>query len=294
MDNKLKIFKSVAHHSSFTKAAEQLFISQPAISKAIRNLEDEYNTTFFIRNRNSIELTEDGKSFLVYVKRILDVYEEIENQFIHKDNQLPDIITFGASTTLASYIIPKIIAKFRTQYPKTSFQIESDNSEHIENLILNQQLNFGVTEGKNSNPKLSFKKLIKDEIVLVTSAKNNKINKENISLKKLQEIQIIKRESGSGTREIIQETLQKHNINSLNIAVTLNSTEAIKNYLYYSDAYALLSIHAVREDLINNKLKIIDVKGFSVERWFYFVSRTGYKSNMMDYFEKFILKNYNF
>lgn len=294
MDNKLKIFKSVAHHSSFTKAAEQLFISQPAISKAIRNLEDEYNTTFFIRNRNSIELTEDGKSFLVYVKRILDVYEEIENQFIHKDNQLPDIITFGASTTLASYIIPKIIAKFRTQYPKTSFQIESDNSEHIENLILNQQLNFGVTEGKNSNPKLSFKKLIKDEIVLVTSAKNNKINKENISLKKLQEIQIIERESGSGTREIIQETLQKHNINSLNIAVTLNSTEAIKNYLYYSDAYALLSIHAVREDLINNKLKIIDVKGFSVERWFYFVSRTGYKSNLMDYFEKFILKNYNF
>ncbi|MBA6315601.1 LysR substrate-binding domain-containing protein [Cellulophaga baltica] len=294
MDHKLKIFKSVAHHSSFTKAAEQLFISQPAISKAIRNLEDEYNTTFFIRKRNSIELTQDGKSFLIYVNRILEVYSEIENRFIHKDNQLPDRIKFGASTTLASYIIPKIIAQFRTQYPKTSFEIESDNSDHIEELILNQQLDFGITEGKNTNPKLHFKKFIKDEIVLVTNEKNSQFPKGIISLKKLQELPIIERESGSGTREIIYEALLQQQIKSLQIAVTLNSTEAIKNYLYYSDSYALLSIHAIREDLITNKLKIIDIKGFTIERWFYFVSRTGYKSSLMDYFERFVQNSYNF
>ncbi|WP_282132430.1 LysR family transcriptional regulator [Cellulophaga baltica] len=294
MDHKLKIFKSVAHHSSFTKAAEQLFISQPAISKAIRNLEDEYNTTLFIRKRNSIELTQDGKSFLIYVNRILEVYSEIENRFIHKDNQLPDRIKFGASTTLASYIIPKIIAQFRTQYPKTSFEIESDNSDHIEELILNQQLDFGITEGKNTNPKLHFKKFIKDEIVLVTNKKNSQFPKGIISLKKLQELPIIERESGSGTREIIYEALLQQQIKFLQIAVTLNSTEAIKNYLYYSDSYALLSIHAIREDLITNKLKIIDIKGFTIERWFYFVSRTGYKSSLMDYFERFVQNSYNF
>ncbi len=294
MNHKLKIFKSVAHHSSFTKAAEQLFISQPAISKAIRTLEDEYKTTFFLRKRNSIELTPDGKSFLSFVNRILNIQTEIENQFLNKKETFPDQITFGVSTTVANYIIPKIIASFSSQFPKVNFNIESDNSEHIENLILNQQLDFGIIEGKNTNRKLQFNKFIKDEIVLVTNSNNNTLKKETISLKTLQEIPIVDREMGSGTREIIYDVLSYQNIKKLNTTVTLNSTEAIKNYLYYSNSYALVSINAVREDLKNNKLKIIDIKGVTIERWFYFVSRTGYKSNVMNYFEKLVRNSYNF
>ncbi|MBU2996216.1 LysR family transcriptional regulator [Cellulophaga baltica] len=294
MNHKLKIFKSVAYHSSFTKAASQLFISQPAISKAIRTLEDEYKTTFFLRKRNSIELTADGKAFLSYVNRILDIQTEMENQFLNKKEAFPDQITFGVSTTVANYIIPKIIALFNTQFPKVNLNIESENSEEIENLILNQQLDFGITEGKNTNRKLQFTKFIKDEIVLVTNTNNNTLKKETINTKILQEIPLVEREMGSGTREIIYDVFKTQNIKKLNTTITLNSTEAIKNYLYYSNSYALLSINAVREDLINNKLKIIDIKGISIERWFYFVSRTGYKSSVMDYFEKFIRTNHNF
>ncbi|MGS0525685.1 LysR substrate-binding domain-containing protein [Zobellia nedashkovskayae] len=99
---------------------------------------------------------------------------------------------------------------------------------------------------------------------------------------------------GSGTREIIYEFLKEHQIKKLNNIVTLNSTEAIKNYLNHSDTFALLSIHAINEDLVANKLKIIDIKNVTIERWFYFVSRTGYQSNVMDYFEKFAKNNYNF
>jgi DNA-binding transcriptional LysR family regulator len=294
MNHKLKIFKSVAHHSSFTKAAEQLFISQPAISKAIRTLEDEYKTTFFLRKRNSIELTSDGKAFLGFINRILDIQTEIENQFLNKKETFPDQITFGVSTTVANYIIPKIIASFSNQFPKVNFNIESDNSEHIENLILNQQLDFGIIEGKNTNRKLQFNKFIKDEIVLVTNSNNNTLKKDTISLKTLQEVPIVEREMGSGTREIIYDVLLHQKVKKLNTTVTLNSTEAIKNYLYYSNSFALVSINAVREDLKNNKLKIIDIKGISIERWFYFVSRTGYKSNVMNYFEKLVRNSYNF
>ncbi|WP_339916877.1 LysR family transcriptional regulator [Yeosuana marina] len=294
MKTKLHIFKTVAYHSSFTKAAEQLFISQPAISKSIRNLENEYKTTFFLRKRNSIELTDDGKAFLIYANKILDLYSDLENHFINKHAKFPSLISFGVSTTIASYIIPKILAKFRIQFPQTNFKVISENTEDIEDLILNQQLDFGIIEGRNTNRKLQFKKFIKDEIVLVTNAKNEAFKKGIINIKTLHEIPIIEREIGSGTREIIHDFLSANNIKKLNTVVTLNSTEAIKNYLYYSDNYALVSISAVREDLINNKLKIIDIKDLAIERWFYFVSRTGYQSNLMDYFETYVRNNYNF
>ncbi|MRX65501.1 LysR substrate-binding domain-containing protein [Maribacter luteus] len=294
MKTKLHIFKVVANHLSFTKAAEQLFISQPAVSKSIRNLEEEYHVTLFIRKRNSIELTNDGKAFLIYVNKILEIYSQMENQFLHKNEEFPDMINLGVSTTLANYIIPKVIAKFRTQFPKTHFKITSGNSEEIEALILNQELNFGITEGKNTNPKLHFKKFVKDEIVLVTNAKNITGKKDTIDINVLKQVPIIEREMGSGTKEILHEYLKKHNIGKLNTVVTLNSTEAIKNYLLHSDNYAFVSIHAITEELMNNKLKIIDVKDLAIERWFYFVSRTGFQSSHMDFFEKYIFDNYNF
>ncbi|WP_372937229.1 LysR substrate-binding domain-containing protein [Seonamhaeicola sp.] len=294
MRTKLQIFKIVAKHLSFTKASEQLFLSQPAISKSIKNLERDFKTTLFIRKRNSIKLTAEGKSFLVYANKILAIYDEMEEKFLHKKDDLPSFINFGVSTTLTHYIIPKVVAKFRTQFPQTKFNIISNNSENIENLILNEEINFGITEGTSKNPKLQFEKFIKDEIVLATNANNHIFQKGIINTATLQTIPMIGREKGSGTKAIISNVLTSHNIKSLNYVVSFNSTEAIKNYLYNSDHFAFLSIHSISNDLINNKLKIIDIKDFSIERWFYFVNRTGYLSNTFEYFKKYIRNNYNF
>lgn len=294
MKTKLLIFRTVAYHLSFTKAAEQLYLSQPAVSKSIRKLEEEYQTTFFLRKRNSIELTEEGKSFLIYVEKILTIYDEMDDHFLNLQETLPELIRFGASTTLASYIFPGIIAKFRTQYPRTSFQVESGNSEEIEDMILHQQLDFGVTEGRSTHRKLQYKQFIKDEIVLVTNIKNNSARNDTMNLKQLQEIPMVDREQGSGTREIINDYLTQKGVSKLNTVATLGSTEAIKHYLYYSDSYALLSIHAVNEDLISHRLRIVDIKNVAIERWFYFVSRTGYHSKVMDLLVKFIRSSHNY
>ena len=290
----MHIFKVVAEHLSFTKASERLFISQPAVSKTIKNLEEAYKSNFFIRKRNSIELTEDGKAFLIYVDRILSIYDEMEQQFLILKDTLPENIHFGVSTTAANYIIPKILAKFSMQYPQVHFEITSGNSEEIESLILNEHLNFGITEGKNTNKQLHFKKFIKDEIVLVTNVQNTSIKNNTIDKSALQQLPLVERELGSGTRNIIYDILKENHIADLNTTLHLNSTEAIKNYLYHSDSYAFLSIHSLTEDLTSNKLKIIDIKDISMERWFYFASRTGYNSKVMEYFEKFVRSNYNF
>ncbi|NRR91166.1 LysR family transcriptional regulator [Winogradskyella undariae] len=294
MKTKLHIFKIVAKHLSFTQAAEQLFISQPAVSKSIKNLEEEYKTTFFVRKRNSIELTEEGKSFLLYVNKILAIYSEMEEQFLHKKEIFPDFVSFGVSTTLSNYIIPKVIAKFRIQFPQTKFEIISDNSSHIEDLLLNEDIDFGITEGRTNNSKLHFEKFIKDEIVLVTNVNNNTFKKGSIDIETLQTIPLIEREKGSGTKAVIEEFLKQNGIKTLNTVVSLSSTEAIKNYLYHSDHYALLSVSAINNDLLHNKLKIIDITDLSIERWFYFVKRTGYQSSNILFFENFIRNNYNF
>lgn len=294
MKTKLHIFKVVAEQLSFTKASERLFISQPAVSKTIKNLEEAYKSNFFIRRRNSIELTEDGKAFLIYTKRILKIYEEMDNQFLNLKTTLPEQIQFGVSTTVATYILPEILAKFKAQYPQVHFDITSANSVEMESQILNEHLNFGITEGKHHNQQLHFKKFIKDEIVLVTNAQNKSIKNNTTDKFALQQLPIVEREIGSGTKDVIYSILKKNNISKLNTILNLNSTEAIKNYLYHSDSYAFLSIHALTSDLMNNKLKIIDIKDMSIERWFYFVSRTGYNSKVMAYFEKFIQSNYNF
>jgi DNA-binding transcriptional LysR family regulator len=294
MKRKLQIFKHVALNLSFTKAAEHFFISQPAISKLIRNLEDEYKTQFFNRQKNSISLTSAGIIFLKYANEILALYDEMETEFLSSKNSFPQNITFGASTTIANYILPQIIAKFQVKFPQTSFDIKSANSEQIEDEILNQKLDFGIIEGKNTNRKLQYKKFIKDEIVLVTNSKNKSIKKDFITVQNLMELPMISREVGSGTRDILTEALHEKGINKLNSVVTLNSTEAIKNYLKHSNHCAFISISAVSEDLKNNHFKIIDIKDFTLERWFYFVSRTGYQSQLLDYFEKLIIDNYNF
>ncbi|MGJ8593319.1 MAG: LysR substrate-binding domain-containing protein [Aquaticitalea sp.] len=294
MKTKLHIFKTVAQHLSFTKAAEQLYISQPAISKSIKKLEQEYETTFFVRKRNSIELTEEGKSFLIYVNKIVAIYSEMDEQFLHKNEAFPQFINFGVSTTLSNYVMPKVIAKFRLQFPQTKFNIISNNSETIENLILNEEIDFGITEGSVSNPKLHFEKFTKDEIVLATNVNNPSFKNGTIDKKTLEKIPMILREKGSGTREIIDSFLVDNKISNLNCVVTLNSTEAIKNYLCNSTDFALLSINAITDDLKTNNLKIIDIKGLNIERWFYFVKRTGYLSNSLEKFEKFIRLNHNF
>lgn len=293
MRTKFHIFQVVANHLSFTKAAEQLYISQPAISKAIKNLEEEFKTTLFIRRRNSIELTKEGKSFLVYTQKVVALFSEMEETFTKKNDVFPERINLGASTTISNYIIPKIIAKFNNQFPTTRFNTIGGNTEMIQNMILNEELDFGITEGSNSNPKLTFKKFIKDEIVLVTNSSNNQLKKGSISLDNLQSLQLISREIGSGTREIIDSFLVKHGYKKVNRMLTFTSTESIKNYLYHSDYYALISIHAFSDDLKSNRLQIIDLKNASIERWFYFVRRTGHVSSTLDYLEKYIRLNYN-
>lgn len=293
MKHKLNIFIKVAQKSSFTLASKELNLSQPAVSKTISKLEGEYNTTFFNRSRNAITLTNEGKLFLDYAYRISALFEELENTFLLNQTTTSHLFNLGLSTTIASYIMPKILAKIQRNSPDIKFNITSSNTKEIEDKVLNKELDVAIVEGKTSDQLLSYIPFIKDELVLVSNANNPNL-KSVITKEEFKKIPFVSREVGSGTRDIIEVALKKHHIDSLNDVITLNSTEAIEQYVCHSDAYALLSVHALTEKLLHNQLKVVDIKGMSFEREFFFVSRTGFQSQKMDLLINLIRTNYNF
>ncbi|MBI6120782.1 LysR family transcriptional regulator [Salegentibacter maritimus] len=292
MDHKIKIFKEVVLTKSFTKAAKNLYMSQPAVSKTIKNLEEEYGKAFFLREGNSIALTHEGERFLNYAESLLDIYTKMEHEFSSENPAFPDSIKIGASTTIAQYVIPKIAALLQNTHKDLSFQLISGNTGYIQQLILNGQLDFGIIEGENQNTRLSYEPFVKDELVLVTSTKN-KASQEEIRLDQFGDLDFVERESGSGTREVIANALKKQGIPELKVKTTLGSTESIKAYLRYSNHFAFLSIHAINQEILDGHLKVVEVPELSITRWFYFVKRQGFQSRLNQKLENIFVEGYN-
>lgn len=292
MDYKLITFKEVAFTRSFTTAARNLNISQPAVSKTIKNLENDYGKAFFNRKANTIELTAEGKLFLIYAEKIIDLYAELREELNTGNHNIPKQLKLGASTTIAYHIIPKLIALIQLDYPATKFNLISGNTTEIQESILNRQLDFGVVEGENHNKRLSYHKFVKDELVLVTRAENNTFS-DTITKDQLIDLPFIKREIGSGSLQVIENNLHKHQIKLRNIQSVLGSTESIKNYLQYTNCFAFLSVHAISKELIDNRLRIIEIEGLSIERWFYFISRQGFHSHTANKLRLLFKQAYN-
>lgn len=292
MDHKLKVFKEVVLTRSFTRAAENLYMSQPAVSKTIKNLEQEYGKAFFLREGNSITLTAEGKIFLDYAENLLKIFAKMTQEFSSENPNFPNHIKIGASTTIAQYVIPGIAASLQNVHRDLNFNLISGNTGDIQQLILNGQLDFGIIEGENQNTRLQYEPFVEDELVLVTSVKNQAIG-ESISIAQLSKLEFVEREPGSGTREVIANALKKYHIPTLNVKATLGSTEGIKSYLRQSRHFAFLSIHAINREILDGHLKVIEVKELSISRWFNFVSRQGFQSQLNQKLKNIFLEEYS-
>ncbi len=295
MDFRLRVFQKVAEELSFTKASQLLYISQPAVTKHIRELEKQYGKPLFNRHGNSISLTSPGKILLQYALEIIELYERLENEFLEEDADLPRNIHLSASTTIAQYILPSLLAKFKSYYPETIISLHNQNSEGIESLVAQKKTVLGLTEGTNTNSLLHYEPFIKDEIVLATRADNPVFKASSIHLSELSKLPIAIREKGSGTRDIIEKSLISSglSLNSLDIKIELGSTESIKNYLLCSETFAFLSIHSILKELKNQSLTIVDIEGLEIMRVFQFVSLHGNYNKTAERLKNFFNEHYN-
>ena len=295
MDFRLEVFEKVAQRLSFSRAAEELSISQPAVSKHIKNLEKQYNTKLFHRSGSGIKLTRAGEILLKYTKQIKALYERLEFDLNTLNLKHKGKISIGASTTITQYILPQILASFHQKFPDLRVNLINGNTEQIERALSNQQIDLGIIEGQSLRNEFRYIKFLRDEIVLTARASHPLVRKGTVNLQELKNLPLAMREPGSGTREVILHKLKEKSISlsDLNIEIELGSTEAIKNYILHSDALALISIHSILKELKRNELAIIDINDMEINRYFHFILPKGQPKPTTELFITYA-KHYNF
>lgn len=295
MDFRLKVFYTVALRLNFTKAATELYITQPAVSKHIQELEETYKTKLFERNGSKIALTPAGKILLKHTKNIFEIYREIDFDMSSFINERQGLLRLGASTTISQYIISPVLARFHQKQQDIKVNLLNGNTEQIENALINKEIEIGIVEGQSKNQSIKYVPFIKDELVLVCNTRNPLIKQNTISLEDLKTMKFITRERGSGTLEVIEYALKQVGVRltDLQIEMQLGSTESIKSYLLNSDCFAFMSIHAVDKELKNNELIVLDVEGLAIERYFYIITLLGKSDSLSELFIQNISSYYN-
>lgn len=296
MDFRLQVFVAVANRLSFTKAAGELYITQPAVSKHIQELEESYKIKLFDRKGSKISLTQAGEILLKHCRNIFEIYRTIDYDMSTLTKERQGSLRLGASTTISQYVISPLLADFHSKLKDIKVNLRNGNTEHIENALINKEIEVGIVEGQSKNPSIKYMEFLKDEIVLVCRTNNPLTQKKNISITELKTLKFLTREVGSGTLEVIEHSLKKQNIllRKLTIEMQLGSTESIKSYLLSSDCVAFMSIHAVCKELKNNELTIIDVDDLEIERYFYIITLQGSQNALTELFIQNLSKYYNF
>jgi DNA-binding transcriptional LysR family regulator len=295
IDFRLKVFHSVATNLSFTKAAADLFITQPAVTKNIQELETSFDLRLFDRQGNKIILTPAGQILLNHAEHIVGIYRQIEFDLNIIKKKFSGQLQLGASTTIGQYVLPPILAKFYQSFPDIKLSLLNDNTEKIETALIDQKIELGIVEGKTQNKQLKYIPFLKDELVAIVHVKSKLAQKEEISLSELKTIPLVFRERGSGTLEVIEHELAKFKIklSQLQVAMYLGSTESIKSFLTHSNCIGFVSVRAVAKEIADGKFKIITIKELDIIRNFYFVHLQGNLAGLADTFMRFASQEYN-
>ena len=295
LDFRLKVFQCVAQNLSFTKASNELFITQPAITKHIKELESEFEVKLFDRIGNKISLTQAGNILLSYTDHILSLHNEVKFELSQLKGSLEGNLRLGASTTIAQYVIPAALAKFNERFPEIKLSLANGNTEHIERQLLKNEIDIGIVEGKPTNADIRYSSFLNDELLVFASAQNA-IIPPLVSNDEFLKLPLVLRERGSGTLEIIEKSLQHYQISpkQLNVLMFLGSTEAIKSFIKTGNGVGIVSRFAIEQELSNNIFRLINTPSLKFHRQFYFISPKGPEPvGLAKLFLNFLKKHYN-
>ena len=295
---KYEVFLEVARQLSFSKASQNLYISQPAVSKHVKQLEAYYKMTLIERKGNSISLTPVGK--YLYEKLLTAKKLQQETDFeigqMSKTFKPATVLRFGASTTVALYILPPVLSAYKKLNPGLEISLINRNSENIINALLSHEIDLGITEGLGKLNTIVYKPFITDEVIAVCSLKNKLYKKSSLQVKDIVSIPIALRERGSGTLAALQKALENKNIKiaDLNVVIRLAGTEALKNFIVADECIGFLPRRAVLKELKYNELAVLKIRDLKITREFYFIQRKGEESNPVNsHFIRFASKFYN-
>ncbi len=271
-DRRLQVFHTVARLLSFTKAAETLHMTQPAVTFQVRQLEEHFNTRLFDRTHNRISLTEAGKRVYEFSDRIFELYSDMEHAVREMTGDISGVLIIGASTTIAEYMLPALLGDFKKKYPDVNVQLKVSNSDGIVHMVENNVIDLGVVESPVLNKNLVVEVCRMDQLVAVVSPQHPLADRDTVDMKDLLEFAYICREEGSGTREVISEYMHELGINSsqVHLSMELGSPESIKGAVEAGMGVSIVSLATIQKELKLGTLVCLNLAP-ALERPFSFV-----------------------
>ncbi|HEX4750987.1 MAG TPA: LysR substrate-binding domain-containing protein [Bryobacteraceae bacterium] len=269
---RLTVFRVVAERLSFTQAAEVLHVSQPSVTSQIKALEEELGLRLFDRAATGVTLTAAGSrlhEFAIDIDRLL---QQTLRDIGNLNGELRDRLTLGASTTIAQYLLPQLLAGYIAEYPRTELAINSGNTEQIVNQVVQRRIQIGLTEGPVSTSDLKVEPFLEDEIVPVACASDPLFQMRSPSVEELVSRPLLLREPGSGTRRVVEDALRAAGVSLRNIRIRmeLDSSEAIKSAIEAGLGIGFLSRWALKHEQ-RTGIAIVNISGFTINRAFQFV-----------------------
>ena len=250
-DRRLQVFHAVARQLSFTKAAEQLFMTQPAVTFQIKQLEEHLNTRLFERSHGRIALTPAGELVLGYAEKILTLSEELETRVSELTGEISGPLLLGASTTVAEFFLPQILGEFKARHPLVRARMTVGNSESIVTRVAEHSLDLGLIESPSQLNGVQTEVCCDDVKVMICSPRYKLAKAGRVTAAEVASEPFISREPGSGTREVADHYFQHNGVSpdAINVVMELGSPEAIKGVVETGLGVSILSRATVAKEL---------------------------------------------
>jgi len=275
---RLVVFRAVAEQLSFRKAAEELYLTQPAVSLQIKALEDDVGVQLFDRTGAHVTLTAAGQVLLSYCEQVKTLLAQTEHEIAALSGEHAGQLALGASTTIAQYVLPRLLGEFRREHARVHPTLISGNTEHIVEALEKQKIALGFIEGPARSREVKTKPFLEDELVLIASTAHEWAERTSVRCSEIALIPLLMRERGSGTRHVIEMALERQGVKraSLQIVMELDSTEAIKSAVEAGLGIGFVSRWAIAKDLrLDSSFKIVDVEGLRIKREFLIAYASG-------------------
>ena len=257
--NQLRAFHFAANCGSISRAAKQLFITQPGVSAQIKALEIKYNTQLFLRGKKRLELTECGKRLHKLTEKIFGLVEEADEVLSHPESALPAVLRIGSSKTLVRYLLARYIQRFRESFPGIQIQVNEGSSAEMVQDVLNNRNDLAIVGRVHYEPGLKIIPFIEDELVFLAAPEHRLCRKGTLSVENLRGENLILREMGSGTRRIVEELLEARGIIP-SVFIETGNVDFIKELVKMSKAVTFLARMGVDQDIAKGSLRAIPVQ----------------------------------
>ncbi|MDB9526943.1 LysR substrate-binding domain-containing protein [Oscillatoria sp. CS-180] len=287
--HQLKVFEATARHGSFTRAAEELYLTQPTVSIQVKQLTKAVGLPLFEQIGKRLYLTQAGQQLLETCQKVFEGLDQFEMAIADIKGMKQGQLRIAVITT-AKYFVPRLLGPFCQRFPGIDISLKVTNHQHIQERMVNNEDDLYIISQAPEQPDLKIHPFLENPLVVIAPKNHPLVGKKNIPIQALNGEAFIMREPGSGTRQAIQSLLEEHDVD-VKVRLELGSNEAIKQAIAGGLGISVLSVHTIISEGTHGEFAILDVEHFPIERHWYVASLGGKQLSVVaDTFLKYLLE----